>query len=201
MSTTLAQNRRVMSRSSGFSSSASETVRGSSPIPQIGQLPGSDRTICGCMGQVYSIFVSGFGSSDSSAMPQLGQAPGFGSRTSAHIGQTYASCAEPECLGAAGTGALGVPSVTRPFPTSLDLRYCSGFAWNFCAHPGWQKKYVSPAYSALAFAVAGSTIMPQTGSRFSVEVGVALISTFLALAANANNAEGRSQNPEVDPNI
>jgi len=43
--------------------------------------------------------------------------------------------------------------------------------------------------------------MPQTGSRFSVEVGVALISTFLALAANANNAEGRSQNAEVDPKI
>ena len=91
--------------------------------------------------------------------------------------------------------------MTRPFPTGLGLRYCSGLTWNFCAHPGWQKKYVSPAYSALAFAVAGSTIMPQTGSRFSVEVGVALISTFLALAANANNAEGRSQNAEVDPKI
>jgi len=91
--------------------------------------------------------------------------------------------------------------VTRPFPTDIGLRYCSGFAWNFCAHPGWQKKYVSSAYSALAFAVEGSTIMPQTGSRLSVEVGVALISTFLAIGANANNAEGRSQNPEVDPNI
>jgi hypothetical protein len=31
-----------------------------------------------------------------------------------------------------------------------------------------------------------------------VEVGVALISTFLAIAANANNAEGRIQNAEVD---
>ena len=83
--------------------------------------------------------------------------------------------------------------MTGPSPTGFGLRYCFGFAWNFCAHPGWQKKYVSSAYSALAFAVAGSTIMPQTGSRLSVEVGVALISSFLGFEANANNAEGRSQ--------
>jgi hypothetical protein len=43
-----------MSTSSGFTSSASETVRGSSAMPQIGQLPGAFRTIWGCMGQVYS---------------------------------------------------------------------------------------------------------------------------------------------------
>ena len=37
---TLTQNRRVMSRSSSFSGSSVVTVIGSSPMPQIGQLPG-----------------------------------------------------------------------------------------------------------------------------------------------------------------
>ncbi len=54
VSVTPIQNRRVMSRSSAFSSCATLTVRGSSTIPQIGQLPGSVRTISGCIGQVYS---------------------------------------------------------------------------------------------------------------------------------------------------
>jgi hypothetical protein len=39
------QNRRVMSRNSGFSASAPLGTIGSSAIPQIGQEPGSDRTI------------------------------------------------------------------------------------------------------------------------------------------------------------
>jgi hypothetical protein len=47
------QNRRVMSRSSGFSPSVPVGVMGSSAMPQIGQEPGSDRTICGCIGQVH----------------------------------------------------------------------------------------------------------------------------------------------------
>src|SRR5437764_1104287 len=51
--TTLTQNRRVISTSSGFFPSARVTVRGSSAIPQIGQEPGASRTISGCMGQVY----------------------------------------------------------------------------------------------------------------------------------------------------
>src|SRR6266576_5586902 len=51
----LTQNLRRMSTSSGFSSSVSETARGSKAMPQIGQLPGPSRTICGCIGQVYSI--------------------------------------------------------------------------------------------------------------------------------------------------
>ena len=84
----LIQKRRVMRRSSGLSSST-VTVRGSSAMPQIGQLPGSERTISGCMGQVYSRLVAGSaGDSDSSAMPHLGHAPGAGCRTSEHIGQT-----------------------------------------------------------------------------------------------------------------
>ena len=51
--TTLTQNRRVMSTSSGFFPSSSVTMRGSSAIPQIGQEPGASRTISGCIGQVY----------------------------------------------------------------------------------------------------------------------------------------------------
>ena len=84
----LIQNRRVMSRSSGFSSS-SEIVRGSSAIPQIGQLPGSDRTISGCIGHVYSVLVANSaGDSGSRAIPQDGHGPGPACRTSGHIGHT-----------------------------------------------------------------------------------------------------------------
>ena len=36
-----------------------EAVRGSSAMPQIGHEPGSERTISGCIGQVYSIRVAG----------------------------------------------------------------------------------------------------------------------------------------------
>ncbi len=86
--TTLTQKRRVMSRSSGFSSTAAVTVRGSSAIPQIGHDPGPGRTICGCIGQVYSVRADGSGVSGSSAIPHFGHGPGFDSRTSGHIGQT-----------------------------------------------------------------------------------------------------------------
>src|SRR5579863_1766124 len=82
------QNRRVISRTSGFSSSAAVTVRGSSAMPQIGQDPGSRRTISGCIGQVYSVRVAGSGFSGSNAIPQEGHGTGFVSRTSGHIGQT-----------------------------------------------------------------------------------------------------------------
>jgi hypothetical protein len=49
------QNRRVKSSSSGFFSSSSVGISGSSAIPQIGQLPGAVRRICGCIGQVYMV--------------------------------------------------------------------------------------------------------------------------------------------------
>src|ERR1700722_10939841 len=86
--TTLTQNRRVMSRSSGLSSVAAVTVRGSRAMPQIGQEPGAGRMIYGRMGQVYSVRAAETGKSGSRAMPQEGQAPGLVSRTSVHIGQT-----------------------------------------------------------------------------------------------------------------
>ena len=84
----LIQKRRVMSRSSGFVSST-VTVRGSSVMPQIGQLPGSARTTSGCMGQVYSVLLAGsVGDSGSRAIPHFGQGPGPIWRTSGHIGHT-----------------------------------------------------------------------------------------------------------------
>ena len=46
-------SRRDMSSSSGFRSSSSVTVTGSSAMPQIGHEPGWLRTISGCIGQVY----------------------------------------------------------------------------------------------------------------------------------------------------
>src|SRR5215470_14857296 len=85
--TTLIQKRRVMSRSSGFSSTLAVTVRGSSAIPQIGQWPGVERTISGCIGQVYSV-VETTGDSGSKAIPHFGHAPGPDFRTSGHMGQT-----------------------------------------------------------------------------------------------------------------
>ncbi len=88
VSATLIQKRRVMSRSSGLSSLAAVTVRGSSAMPQMGHEPGAGRTISGCMGQVYSVRVEAVGTSGSRAMPQEGQAPGLFSWTSGHMGQT-----------------------------------------------------------------------------------------------------------------
>src|SRR5579864_5398673 len=101
VSTTPTQKRRVMSRNSGFSSAAAVTVRGSSAMPQIGHEPGSERTISGCIGHVYSVRVDAAGSSGSSAIPQDGQAPGLLSRTSGHIGHTYAGPAAAVGLDAA----------------------------------------------------------------------------------------------------
>jgi hypothetical protein len=70
-----ARNRRVMSSSSGLRSFA-VTTRGSSAMPQIGQLPGRSRTISGCIGHVQVVAVTGRGIAGSSAIPHFGQAPG-----------------------------------------------------------------------------------------------------------------------------
>src|SRR5688572_8737835 len=89
-SAALIQKRRVMSTSSGLGWSSRLTVLGSRAIPQIGQDPGSSRTISGCMGQTYSVRVAGAAIvSGSNAIPHLGHAPGLDARTSGSIGQTY----------------------------------------------------------------------------------------------------------------
>ncbi len=46
------QKRRRKSTSSGFSSGSAVGITGSSAMPQMGQLPGASRRICGCIGQV-----------------------------------------------------------------------------------------------------------------------------------------------------
>ncbi len=53
-SAALAQKRRVMSLSSGFSAGAAASI-GSSAMPQIGQGPGFSARTSGCMGQVQSV--------------------------------------------------------------------------------------------------------------------------------------------------
>src|SRR5687767_7156289 len=129
VSAVLTQKRRVMSVSSGLSSS-SVMVRGSSAMPQIGQLPGASRTISGCIGQVHSVFVAGAVTiSGSSAMPHFGQAPGLSCRTSGSIGQTYT----------ASTGAKVLPA-GADFGSGRSPRvYAAGFASNFVLQLGLQK--------------------------------------------------------------
>lgn len=89
VSAAAAQRRRVMLSNSGLLSFY-VTVRASRAILQRGQAPGESRTICGCMGQVYSVRSAGaatcFGSR---AMPHFGQAAGLVEKTSGSIGQMY----------------------------------------------------------------------------------------------------------------
>src|SRR5581483_623259 len=144
--TTLIQKRRVMSVSSGLTSSSAVTRRGSRAIPQMGQLPGASRTISGCIGQVHSVLGRGAaGKAGSSAMPHFGQAPGFEDCTSGSIGQIHRSAAT------AGRGAAS-PS------------HDSGLASNRSLHDGLQKKYSRPLYTLFPAAVAGSTTILHTGS-------------------------------------
>src|SRR5208282_4809793 len=187
VSSKLIQKRRVMSRSSGLSSST-VTMRGSRAMPQIGQLPCSARTTSGCMGQVNSVLLAASGGdSGSNAMPHFGHGPGPSCRTSGHIGQTWARESFPDSPGsgafAGATGLLPVgitifgPPAEVPRDTSPDVivtglviglggadRIFSGLAWNFARQPAQQKKYSWPACSVLWRAVAGFTSIPQTGS-------------------------------------
>ncbi len=106
-SAALIQKRRVISTSSGLGASSRVAVLGSSAMPQIGQEPGSSRTISGCIGQTYSIRVAGAAIvSGSSAMPHLGQAPGLDARTSGSIGQIYTAS-----TGFAVVGVCALPHV------------------------------------------------------------------------------------------
>src|SRR5665213_850548 len=103
-STTLIQKRLVISTSSGLVSSAVAS-RSSSVMPQIGQEPGASRTICGCIGHVYSLRLAGADAvTGSSAMPHLGQLPGPDCLISGCMGQVYSprgSVFAGECVGTA----------------------------------------------------------------------------------------------------
>src|SRR5215831_12772469 len=90
VNTALAQNRRRISTSSGFSSAVRVTVRGSRAIPQIGHDAGASLTISGCIGQVYATLCCGGAMvSGSKAIPHLGHEPNSACRTSGCIGQMY----------------------------------------------------------------------------------------------------------------
>src|SRR5580698_8827973 len=120
VSTTPTQNRRVMSLNSGFSSSATLTVRGSRAMPQIGQFPASVRTISGCIGQVYSVAASA-GDSGSKAIPHFGQGPGPTRRTSAHIGQTYSRESRPATTTGAALVVVSAAAFTAGIPIDTSL--------------------------------------------------------------------------------
>src|ERR1017187_5308866 len=106
-SATLIQNRLVILTSSGLESSA-VTSRGSSAIPQIGQEPGPSRTICGCIGQVYSERLARAGTvTGSSAMPHFGQLPGPICLISRCMGQVY-SPRNSVFAGGCAEGATGL---------------------------------------------------------------------------------------------
>jgi hypothetical protein len=86
----------------------------------------------------------------SSAMPQIGHAPGASRTISGCIGQVHS---------AAETGGRGVGDGESQRVGSARKR---------SAHPGLQKRWVSPACVTVARALSGVTVIPQTGSRLPV---------------------------------
>ena len=126
-SATLIHNRLVMSANSGLASSA-VTSRGSSAIPQIGQAPGASRTICGCIGHVYSVCLAGAETvAGSSAMPHLGQLPGPACLISGCMGQVYSPCGPVFARGCEAAASC------------LACKYFSGEARNLAAQLWLQK--------------------------------------------------------------
>ncbi len=124
----LVQKRRPMSFSSGLSAASAVTVRGSRAMPQIGHVPGSLHTICGCIGQTYSIFTFGTatGPTGSSAIPHFGQLSGPVFHTSGCMGQVYSA-----------------PLLSAGFAFRPPTHAC-GLLRNFCAHAALQKMYLCP---------------------------------------------------------
>src|ERR1017187_7222363 len=126
-SATLIHSRRVMSASSGLVSSTA-TSRGSSAMPQIGHEPGASRTICGCIGHVYSVRLDGAETVTASrAMPHFGQLPEPVCLISGCMGQVYSPC----CSAFAGACERAV--------SGWACTYFSGAARNFAAQPWLQK--------------------------------------------------------------
>src|SRR4051812_41275110 len=101
-STELAQKRRLMLASSGFGPSSSVGSIGSSAIPQIGQLPGPGRRICGCIGQVHTAPPTGSGKAPKSTAHALlhSVAPGLEQATVRGAGHAGSSRAPAPRLGA-----------------------------------------------------------------------------------------------------
>jgi hypothetical protein len=121
---TLIQKRRVMAANSGDFSSAALTTRGSSVIPQIGQLPGSERTIRECIGQTYSVFDSGWiGARGSSAIPHFGHDARLFCLVSGCIGQAYKGASAGGGDGAVpfGAAAGGSPRARKLLGSFVNL--------------------------------------------------------------------------------
>ena len=159
-SATLIQKRRVMSRSSGLSSSAAVTVIGSSAMPQIGHAPGPSRTISGCMGQVHLRLAC-----RATAARVPGPCRTWGMRRDAccanlgiHRADVETGCgpafAAVLCAAEAAAG-LGVVS-TAPDRRGTWLRI-----------PG-SRSNRSDGCTQRWRSCVGSTLMPQTGSRSSL---------------------------------
>jgi hypothetical protein len=107
---------------------------------------------------------SGFGASPSvtvlgsRAIPQIGQLPAPGRTISGCIGQVQVAPAGTSGAEGAAVRAVGEGKV---FPTKA-----AGSASSRARRFALQKAYVSPSRSMLPpFAAAGSTNIPQTGSR------------------------------------
>jgi len=182
----LIQNRRVMSRSSGLSSST-VTVRGSSAMPQIGQFPGSGSHDLG-MHRAHELALSrgehrGLGIERHSTLG-TGARPGL-----PHLGAHGTNKGSPvffrtrrqrnnrrcgrfaQCWHYQGWTTQRHQSDVTVVVIGLggDDRIFSGFAWNFARQPAQQKKYSLLWCSVLKRAVAGFTSIPQTGSFCLVE--------------------------------
>jgi hypothetical protein len=127
----LIQNRLDISASSGFDSSL-VISRGSNAMPQIGQMPGSERTTSGCMGHVYSARDEGNAMVvGSSAFPHFGQLPGPACFISGCMGHVYSFETLSACFAAGRV-------------LSLRCVYLNVSALNFAAHPWLQNEKLSP---------------------------------------------------------
>ena len=173
VSTAPTQKRRVMLTSSGLAALA-VTVRGSRAMPQMGQAPGPSRTICGCMGQVYSVRSAwGEGSVASSAMPHFGQAPGFAARTSGCMGQVYWPDAGAIVRGPERHQTYRVAS---RHTWQGQPRTSSGIRCNR------NTKYV-PRARPKAVVFCGTTFIPHTGST-SANASSTMLTTFHLVRAS-----------------
>jgi hypothetical protein len=155
------QRRLVMEINSSLGNSSAEIARGSSAIPQIGQLAGPCAVTSGCIGQVYSPQAAG----SAVTVDVCGAETGIAGRP---------PCVIPT-VAAEGFAIAEGPRTISGFPEGAGraIRYFAGSAWNFPAQEGQQKKNVRPSCSTRAGAFSESTCMPQTTSRSIIQIAIA----------------------------
>jgi hypothetical protein len=110
-------------------------------MPQIGQLPGPERTISGCIGHVYSTRVADVGISGSSAIPQRGQASGLAERTSGHIGQMKAPVAAEVRTAEAEDGGIAFAGAARTSFSAVAFAAAAMFTICHPAAVGHEARY------------------------------------------------------------